>query len=155
MPKRNFFDVIKNTIEEIQKTNKNNPKEETAETTVFDLIKEKIQQVEQKRVEKGKKPSSILDMIKEKVEEARKENKNNPNQKTAPSSVFDKLQKRVELKEKRRTNASLRTVIEDYGLDIGNLNQNSIRQIQTQYQADIKKVNSHYANMLNDLANKA
>ncbi len=158
MPKRNFFDVIKNTIEEIQKKNQENPKEETAEPTVFDLIKEKIQQVEQKRntkrVEQGKKPSSILDLIKEKVEEARKENKNNPDQKTAPPSVFDKLQKRIELKEKRRTNASLRTVIDDYGLDVGSLTQSSISQIQTQYQADIKKINEHYANLLHDLVNK-
>ncbi|MEZ4883437.1 MAG: hypothetical protein R3E32_01780 [Chitinophagales bacterium] len=158
MANRNFFDVIKNTIEDIQKTNKENPKEETAEPTVFDLIKEKIKQVEQKgnakRAEAGKKPGSILDLIKEKIEEARNENQSNPDQKTAPPSIFDKLQKRVELKEKRRTSALLKTVIDDYGLDVSNLPQSSITQIQTQYQADIKKVNEHYANMLNELVNK-
>ncbi|MFK7904537.1 MAG: hypothetical protein AB8B69_05410 [Chitinophagales bacterium] len=155
---RNFFDVIKNTIEVIQQTNRDNPREETAEPTVFDLIKEKIQQAESKRnakrVEQGKKPSSILDLIKDKIEEARGENRDNPDQKTAPPSIFDKLQKKVELKEKRRTNASLRTVIEDYGLDISGMHQNSVRQIQDQYRIDIQKVNKHYAHMLHDMANK-
>jgi len=60
MAKKNIFDMILNTINEVQTKNKTNPNVETADPTVFDLIKNKLQNLDEKnrakRTQRGKSP---------------------------------------------------------------------------------------------------
>ena len=95
MAKRNILDLIVNTISEVQQKNQANPKEETADPNVFDLLKNRLakldQKQKQKRVQKGKSPISFLDRVKNEIEGARQDNINDPNQKTAPKSIFDNV----------------------------------------------------------------
>jgi hypothetical protein len=46
MAKNNIFDVILKTINEVQQKNQRNPREETADPTVFGLIKGKLQNLD-------------------------------------------------------------------------------------------------------------
>ena len=102
MAKRNILDAILNTINEVQKKNQANPNEETADPTVFDLIKNKLQKLDERNREKrkarGKSPVSILDRIKKEINGARRENKKDPNVATAPKSVFESILKKIELR---------------------------------------------------------
>ena len=161
MPKPNFMDVLKSTISEIQQKNQANPREETAEPSVFDLLKEKIRMAEEKgrirRANKGKSPKSILDVLKEKINEAQTENAADPNVKTAPAAVFDKVKKKVEDKENRRMQASIRSIIEDYDLDIEEvraLGKEPLKKLQASYRNDRKRLDARYAEVLQKLIDK-
>lgn len=48
MAKKNIFSMILNTINDVQTRNQKDPKVETADPTVFDLIKNKLQNLNEK-----------------------------------------------------------------------------------------------------------
>lgn len=158
MAKRNILDAILNTINEVQQKNKANPLEETADPNVFDLLKNKLQNLDEKnrekRAAKGKSPVSILDRIKNEIEGARKENKKDPNVKTAPKSIFENILKRIDQGPKRQASSGLRKIVEDYNLDVSKLPQDVVRQIQEKYVADRKNFDKQYAQALHDLTKK-
>ena len=155
MAKKNIFDVILNTINDVQKKNKANPKEETADPNVFDLIKGKLQKLDEKnrakRVARGKSPSSILDLIKKEIVGARRENKRDPNVKTAPASIFDKILKKVDDRPRRQAGAGLRGIVEEYGLDVGRLPAQTIQQVQEVYIQKRKEFDKQFAQELHNL----
>ena len=158
MPRPKFMDVLKSTINEIQQQNQANPREETADPSVFDLLKQKIRMAEEKgrvrRANKGKSPQSILDVLREKIDEAQAENAADNNVKTAPPAVFEKVKKKVEEKEKRRMRASVRTIIEDYDLDINEvraLGKEALKKVQASYRNDSKRLDARYAEVLQKL----
>jgi hypothetical protein len=154
-----IFNMILKTIEEVQKKNAANPKEPTADPTVFDFLKEKIggldKKIQQKRAEKGKPPVSILDMIKNQIEAAKQQNAKDPNVPTAPSSIFDKLNKKVNQGQKRQASVGVRRVIEEYNLDVSGLPRNVIAQIQQKYEAERKKFDHGFAVAINDLIKRS
>ena len=67
MAKKYIFNMILNTINDVQTRNQADSKVETADPTVFDLIKNKLQNLDEKnkanRTQRGKSPVSILDRI--------------------------------------------------------------------------------------------
>jgi len=151
----NVLDTILKTINDVQKKNKLNPNEETADKNVFDLLKKKLrdldQKTKQKRIEKGKSPESILDKIRKEIEGVRKVNRKDPKVKTAPKSVFDNILKKVEERPKRQASAGLRKIVEDYNLDVSRLPSDVVKQIQSQYVNDRRKFDNQYANALHKL----
>ena len=159
MAKSNILDMIVKTINEVQQKNAANPREQTADPTVFDLLKNKINQLDErnkaKRVSKGKSPVSILDRIKKEIQGARRENKKDPNVETAPSSIFDKLIKKVEQSQARPASTGIRRVLEQYNLDVSNLQPELVKEIQTRYSNDLQKMDKEYAQAINQLIKRA
>ena len=158
MAKKNILEMILNTINDVQQKNQANPRVETADPNVFDLIKGKLQQFDEKnrakRVQKGKSPTSVLDLIREQIEGARKENAADPNTKTAPSSVFDNILKKIDERPKRQASSGLRKIVEDYNLDVTRLPRETVAQIQQKYIQDRKKFDQQYAQAIHDLINR-
>lgn len=158
MAKQNILNVLLKTINDVQKQNKSNPNEVTADKSVFDLIKGKLkdldQKNQQKQLQRGKQPKSILDMIKREIEGARRENKKDPNVATAPKSVFDSIIKKVEAPVQRQASSGLRKIVQDYNLPVERLPREVIQQVQQQYMVDRKNFDNQYAKALHDLIKK-
>ena len=150
--------MILNTINDVQAKNKANPNEETADPTVFDLIKSKLQRFDdknrEKRTRKGKSPSSILDLIKKEINGARRENKKDPNVPTAPKSVFDQILKRIDQTPQRQASAGIRKIIQDCRIDVSKVPQEVLRQVQDKYVSERKNFDQHFAQALHDLSKK-
>ncbi len=155
MAKPNLLNVILNTINEVQKKNQASPREETADSTIFDMLRSGLNNIDQKskqqRAEKGKSPVSILDMIRGQIENAKTQNAQDPNQRTAPPQIFDRIIKKVDQRPQRSANASIRRIIEEYNLDVSRLHPDLVRQIQQKYNADRKKMDDGYARAIHDL----
>ena len=158
MAKRNILDAILNTINEVQHKNQADPNVETADPTVFDLIKNKLQKLDERNREKrkarGKSPVSILDRIRKEIEGARRENKKDANVATAPKSIFNDILKKIDQRPQRQASSGLRKIIEDYNLDISQLPKEVIRDIQHKYAADRKNFDQQYAQAIHDLIRK-
>jgi len=155
----NVLDVILKTIQDVQQKNKKNPNVETADPSVFDLLRGKIQDIDAKaknnQLQKGKRnPKSILDLIKNGIEGARKENKKDPNVQTAPRSIFDDILKKVNQAPQRQASSGIKKIIQDYKLDVSRVPTNMLQDIQSQYQKDIQKLNQQYAQGIFDLSKK-
>ncbi|MFK7771744.1 MAG: hypothetical protein AB8F94_06380 [Saprospiraceae bacterium] len=158
MAKKNIFSMILNTINDVQSRNQADPKVETADPTVFDLIKNKLQNLDQKnkenRTQRGKSPVSILDRIKKEIEGARRENKKDANVATADKSIFDNILKKLDAGKKIQASTGLRKIIEDYNLNASKLPQDVIQQVQAKYLADRKNFDQQYAQAMHDLIKK-
>jgi len=155
----NVLDVILKTIEEVQQKNKRNPNVETADPSVFDLLRDKIQDIDAKaknnQLQKGKRnPKSILDLIKGGIEGVRKENRKDPKVATAPGSIFDDILKKVDQAPKRQASSGIKKIIEDYKLDVSRIPTNMLQDIQGQYQQDLQKLRQQYAQGIFDLSKK-
>ncbi len=158
MAKKNILDLILTTINDVQKRNAANPREETADPTVFDLIKSKLQNLDQKsrqkRAEKGKSPDSILDLIRQQIEGARTENKADPNVRTAPDSVFDNIIKKVGDRSNRRASSGLRRIVEEYNLDVSRVPREVLQQVQQKIVAEQKNFDQQFAQAIHNLTQK-
>lgn len=155
----NILDVILNTINDVQKKNKNNANVDTADATVFDLLRDKISQINGKQqegqIQKGRKNAkSILDILKDGIEGARKENKKDPNVATAPKSVFDDILKKVDQGPARQASTGIKKIIEEYNLDTSRIPSNMLQEIQSQFQQDSQKLKQQYAQGIFDLTKK-
>lgn len=146
----NVFDVILKTIEEVQTKNKKNPNVETADPSVFDLIKNELNKIDTKvqnnQLQKGKRnPKSIFEMIRGGIEGVQKQNRKDPNVATAPGSVFDDIINKIEQKPRRQASTGLRKIVQDYNLDISVLPQQVVQDVQAKYQNDVQAFNKQYA----------
>ncbi len=150
-----IFSMILNTINEVQQKNKANPNEETADKSVFDLMRNGLQKLDQnsleKRKAKGKSPVSILDLIKKEINGAKRVNKKDPNVATAPSSVFDNIMKKVNATSQRQSSSGIKKIVQDYNLDVSRLPREVIQQVQGKYQNDRKAFDQQYAQAIHDL----
>jgi len=159
MAKANILEVILKTINDVKQKNANNPKVETAHPNVFDLIKDKIggldKKIQENRAKKGKSPISILDLLKNQIEAARQHNQKDPDTPTADSNIFDSILKKVEEKPKRTASAGVRRIIEEYNLDASRLNRNTLKQIQQQYDQELRALGQKYAQGIQDLINRS
>jgi len=155
MAKRNIFDLILNTINDVQEKNEINPYEETADASVFDLIKNKLQKLDEKskqnRISRGKSPSSLMDRIRKEIQAARRENKKDPNVETAPKSVFDQIIRKIDDRPRRQATAGIRGIIEEYNLDISRLPKEVMQKVQAKYQTDRRNFDRQFAQDIHDL----
>lgn len=158
MAKKNILDVILKTINSVQQKNQQNPNVETADPSVFDLIRGKLQNLDtksrDKRIEKGKSPESIFDLIKREIEGARNENQQNPNVKTAPGSVFDDILKKINKKPAKQALSGIRGIIRNYNIDISGVPPEVLQQVQNKYAGDKQKFDQQYAQALVDLTQR-
>jgi len=155
----NVFDVILNTINEVQAKNKQNPNVETADPSVFDLIKKELNKidgkVQNKQLQKGKRnPKSIFEMIRDGIEGVKKENRKDPNVATAPGSVFDDILNKIEQKPRRQASSGLKKIVQDYNLDVSVLPREVINEVQVKYQNDVEAFNKQYATAIFKLINQ-
>ncbi len=155
----NITDIISAIINELQKKNRENPNEETADPEVFDILREKIggvghQTQHQRRQPTNQTPDNILDIIRQKIEEAQQENRNNPNQRDAPGSIFDHLRKKVDQKERGQIKTSLRHIIQNYNLDVRRVPRRLLRDVEAAYAKERKHLDAKYAQVLHDLSRK-
>ncbi len=150
-----ILDIILKTIDDVQKKNKANPREETADPNVFDLLKGKLgdldKNISNKRVQKGKAPVSILDLIKNQIEAAKNQNRKDKSVPTADPAIFDRILRKVEEKPKRVASTGLKRIIENYHLDVSRVNPEILRQVQRQYETDMKRMDQQYAEAIHKL----
>lgn len=154
-----IFNVILKTIDDVQKKNKASKTQETAHPNVFDLIKEKLgdldAKVQSNRVKKGKSPVSILELIKNQIQAAQKQNKKDPNTPTADSAIFDSIIKKVEEKPKKVASTGLKRIVENFHLDISNVDPTILKQVQHQYDTDLRKMEQQYAEAIHKLIQRS
>lgn len=150
-----IFSVILKTIDDVQKKNTASKTQETAHPNVFDLLKEKLgnldKKVQSNRVKKGKSPVSILELIKNQIEAAQRQNKKDPNTPTADSAIFDSIIKKVEAKPIKVASTGLKRIVENFHLDISNVDPTILKQVQHQYDTDLRKMEQQYAEAMHKL----
>lgn len=155
----NILDILSKTIEDVQRKNEQDPNVETADPSIFDLLRKQVnkidKKVQNKQASSGKNAKSIFDMLKDGIKGVQKNNRKDPNVQTAPKSVFDKLLKTVEKQPQKQASSGLKKVVEDYNLDMRGLSNNTINQIQTKYYNDLKQFNHQYASAINELIRKS
>lgn len=152
----NVIETILKTINEVQSKNSANPKQETADPSIFDLLRGKLGDIDAKtkqtQVSRAKSPSSIFDLIKKEIGKAQRANKKDPNVPTADSSIFDNILKKVEQAPQRQAATGIKKVIQDYNLQIGNIPQQQMQQVHQQYINDRKNFDKQYAQAIFDLS---
>ena len=95
-----LFKVLKEMAEQVQQRNRANPNVETADTSIFDKIKDAVEGLKEKHedpeeVARRKKVEAVEE-LKERVVEVKRQNEADPNVATADSSVFDELNDMLE-----------------------------------------------------------
>jgi len=155
MAKVNILDLLQNTISDIQKDNRDNPNEPTADPNVFDFLKGKLQdihQVNQGRKSRGERPLKLKDLLRGKLKEARQQHENNPN---VPNSIFDKLKDKIDehdrTRQQQRSEESIAEIINEYGIDVSRLSRNELNEIQHRYVSDNDKLDEQYAQYIYQL----
>ncbi len=155
MAKRNILGTILKTIDTVQKLNKDNPKEATADSAVFDLLRDNIGKIDKKiqkrRAKKGKPPINIMEMVKAGIDAAQKTNRKDKKVETAPESIFDKLRNKVDETPKRAATSGINKIVDDYNLDVSGITRSTMQQIKAEYKADIEKLNEKYAFAIHEL----
>ena len=155
---KNILEVILKTINDVQSKNAANPKEPTADPSIFDLLKKGLQKVDtqsrDKRIKKGKSPESILDLIRGQIEGVQKKNKKDPKVKTAPKSIFEELLKKVDKEPQKVAKSGLQRIINEYGLNVSRVPKNVLQDVQQQMIKDQRKFDQQYANAIANLARR-
>jgi hypothetical protein len=156
----NVLDVILKTIEDVQNKNQKNPREATADPSVFDLLKNEVaklsNKVQNNEAQKGKRnPKSILDMLKDGIEGVRKTNQKDSKVETAPKSIFDELKKHLDKTPQRQASTGIKRIIEDYNLDVRGLPQELLGQVQAKYQQDFQNFNKQYAQAIHQMVQES
>lgn len=105
-----LFSILKKlgeTVTKVQQQNKENPNEETAESSVFERIQDSIEGLKNKnKKEEHLRQQDTLEALKERLREVQMQNEASEVEKTAPASVFDRLNdalKEVEVPEPEAT----------------------------------------------------
>jgi len=151
----NILDILSKTIEEVQRKNEMDPTIETADPSIFDLLRKEVNKIDNKvkskQSSKGKSPKSIFDMIKDGIEGVQRKNRKDPNVQTAPKSVFKDILRKIEKKPQKQAVSGLKKVVMEYNLNINKLPQNVLNQVNKRYYEDLKRLNHQYAAALNDM----
>jgi len=154
----NILDILSKTIEDVQRKNAKDPTVQTADPSIFDLLRKEVnkidKKVQSKQAQKGKTTKSIFDMIKDGIEGVQKKNRKDPNVETAPKSVFEDILNKVQKKPMKQTNSGLGKIIQDYQLDVRGLSPQVLQQVQQRYFQDLQNFNRQYANAINNLINQ-
>ena len=158
MAKGDLLKIILNTVNEVQKKNRASTTQKTADPNVFDLLKDKLGDLDKKiqnnRVKKGKSPISILDLIKNQIEAAKKANQEDPKVETADPAIFDRIIKKVEAKPKKVASKGIKRIIENFRLDVSKVNPEILKQVQAQYDTDLRKMEQQYAEAIHKLTQR-
>lgn len=165
MSKPNLLDLLKGTLQEIQNSNGHSQSANKTDPSIFDFLKGKLSEVDQKTQTniqtKDGKNVGIFDILLDQLSSAQKENRDNPNVQTAPGSIFDMLkdkvnQERQQTQERQqyRAQESIGDIIQQYNLDVRNINQQHLQQIQQKYVQDNAELDRKYAQYIQQLNNQ-
>ena len=95
-----LFKILKQMAEQVQERNQKNPNVQTADSSVFDKIKNAVEGLKEKHEDPEevarRKKIEAVEALKEKVYEVQCENEADPNVETADSSVFNELNDMLE-----------------------------------------------------------
>lgn len=94
--------LLKNAAKKVQETNRRNPNVKTADSSIFDKLKEKFEDVKDNvgNRERGNS-TNILDQLKNRIDDIKRNNEADPNVETADNSVFEDMKRELdELKAK-------------------------------------------------------
>lgn len=95
-----LFKILKEMAEQVQNRNRANPNVETADTSVFDNIKDAVENLKKKHEEPEevarRKKVEAVEELKERVIEVKRQNEADPNVATADNSIFDELNSMLE-----------------------------------------------------------
>ena len=94
-------------------------------------------------------------MIKKQIESAQKQNKKDKTIPTAEPAIFDRIISKVEAQPKRAASTGLKKIIENYHLDVSRVNPDVLKQVQKQYQTDLKRLDQQYAEAMHKLVQKS
>ncbi len=155
---RPLLDFISKAIEQAQQQNRDNPNEETAHGSVFDLIKDKVQNAprgnQQYNQQGNNQPRSIIDFIKQKVDEAKNQNQNDPNVKTAPGSIFDMIKNQVDNFQNQTGQDAFRNLVDEFNLDLTGLNKEAQHQIHRSFMKDRQNLRSAYVQKIREVTQR-
>jgi len=154
-----ILNMILKTINDVQKKNKASAKEQTADPNIFDFLREKLGdldgKVQEKRTKKGKSPVNILDLIKNQIEAAKKHNQKDPDTPTADPVIFDRILNKIEEKPKKVASKGIKRIIENYHLDVSNVSVDILKQVQAQYDTDLRRIDQQYAEAINKVIQRS
>jgi len=95
-----LFKILKEMAQQVQSRNKANPNVETADTSVFDKIKDAVDGLEKKHEDPDevarRRKVEAVEELKERVIEVKRENEADPNVATADNSIFEELNSMLE-----------------------------------------------------------
>ena len=118
-----LFSVLKQMAEQVQQRNQKNPNVQTADSSVFDKIKNAVEGLKEKHEDPEevarRKKIEAVEELKERVFEVKRENEADPNVATADSSVFDELNEMLEkYKAENKVEPSSYTPPSDYNKEV-------------------------------------
>ena len=92
-----FANLVKHAVEKVQERNRNNPDVKTADTNIFDKLKDKFEDVKSNvdaRREKG--GTILLDQLRNRIDQVKRDNEADPNVETADNAVFEDMKRELE-----------------------------------------------------------
>jgi len=91
-----FLNVLKEVITKVREKNQADPNVKTADSSVFDRIKDKLENVGRNTGAKVPQADDIFNDAKQHVDECQVENEADPNVETADKSVYEDMMKELE-----------------------------------------------------------
>ncbi len=155
-----FFNMVLETIGEVQKRNQEDPNEPTAAANVFDIIREKVVEARKQNgavhaEKRGEMAKNIFDMLMDKVDEAKQQNEDDPNVENAPGVIFDVIKEQIQKAQKKTDNKSLRDVVEEYNIDMNGVDKDIVKRLRVEYLKERKALRQKYAMALAKLSDDA
>ena len=93
-------------------------------------------------------------MIKNQIEAAKKHNQKDPDTPTADPVIFDRILNKIEEKPKKVASKGIKRIIENYHLDVSGVDIDILKQIQAQYDTDLRRMDQQYAEAINKVVQK-
>jgi len=88
--------LLKTAVKRVQDSNRNNPDIRTADSSIFDKLKEKLEDVKSNIGPRDRGDSNLLDKLRGRIDQVKQNNKADPNVDTADDSVFDDMKHELE-----------------------------------------------------------
>lgn len=89
--------IIQTAVKKVQENNRKNPDVKTADSSIFDKLKEKFEDVKNNaRPRERGESTNILDQLRNRIDDVKRDNEADPNVETADSVVFDDMKRELE-----------------------------------------------------------
>lgn len=89
--------LLQTAVKRVQESNRNNPDVRTADSSIFDKLKDKLEDVKNNvGPRKRGESTNLLDQLRNRIDEVKRNNEADPNVDTADNSVFDDMKRELE-----------------------------------------------------------
>lgn len=134
-----FTTLITQAIKKVQENNHKNPNVKTADTSVFDKLKDKLDQAKAKAGDRNEGRGGLFDQLRNRIDETRKENEADPNVETADASVFDDMQKELEALKAKIAEQEMEQQNKEHAERIADLKAQAASEKRQQEEAERKR----------------